>query len=201
MSSDREPDGAATGGSASDEAAPLLAFADALLSAGQAEVGPASAEVRQYVTFFVRDDEFGISILRCREIVRVPSMTRIPEAPVHVRGVVNLRGRIVPAVDTRLCLGLDSVPATAKSRLIVVDVAGRSFALLVDRVARVLKLPVSEIAPQPEGATPPAVAGFARVGDAIVQLVDVERMLRAGPGAGEARRQATGEAIREDDIP
>ncbi len=196
MSSDRETAGGNTGGFAAEEGEPLLAFADALLRAGQGDVSPTAVEIQQVVTFFLRDDELGVPILRCREIVRVPTITRIPEAPAHVRGVVNLRGRIVPAVDTRLCLGLESATTTARSRLIVVDVAGRSFALLVDRVARILKLPASDVAPSPEGATLSAIAGVARVGDVLVKMIDVDRMLRAGPGTGEARRGAS----REDGI-
>jgi purine-binding chemotaxis protein CheW len=196
MSSDREPTDGNTGGFAVEEGEPLLAFADALLCAGQGDVSPAAVEIQQVVTFFLRDDELGVPILRCREIVRVPTITRIPEAPAYVRGVVNLRGRIVPVVDTRMCLGLESAPTTARSRLIVVDVAGRSFALLVDRVARILKLPVSDVAPPPEGATFSAIAGVARVGDALVKMIDLDRMLRARPGAGEANREAS----REDGI-
>ena len=186
MSSDLET----THGSSSEEGESLLAFADALLAAGRGQPSPASGDIQQYVTFFVRDDELAIPIMRCREIVRVSSITRIPEAPVSVRGVVNLRGRIIPAVDARMCLGLESAPTTARSRLIVVDVAGRSFALLVDRVARILKLAVSEVEPQREGPTLPAIAGVARLGDTLVQLVDIDRMLRTGPGLVEVSQSA-----------
>jgi purine-binding chemotaxis protein CheW len=194
MSSDRESTGGNTGGFAAEEGEPLLAFADALLCAGRGDVSPTAVEIQQVVTFFLRDEELGIPILRCREIVRVPTITRIPEAPAYVRGVVNLRGRIVPAVDTRMCLGLESAPTTARSRLIVADVAGRSFALLVDRVARILKLPVSDVAPPPEGAAASAIAGVARVGDTLVKMIDLDRMLRARPGAREANREASREA-------
>jgi len=182
MSSEQEIPTPVTAGTA-QEPEPLLAFADAVLSANQREqTGPAS-EVRQYVTFFLRDTEYAIPILQCREIVRLPTITRVPEAPVHVRGVVNLRGHIVPAVDMRNRLGLEPAPATAKSRLIVVEVAGRLFALIVDRVARVVKVTTSEIEPAPEGASPSGATGLARVGDSIIHLMDADRVLRAGPMA------------------
>jgi purine-binding chemotaxis protein CheW len=182
MSSDQEN----AGGKADGEAAaaePLLAFADALLSEGQREPTRAPGEIRQYVTFILRDEEYGIPILQCREIVRVSAVTRVPEAPDHVRGVVNLRGHIVPAVDTRKRFGLEPAPPTAKSRLLVVEVAGRLFALIVDRVVRVLKVAASDIEPPPEGATLPGATGLARVGEAVIHLMDAEQVLRAGAAA------------------
>ena len=161
----------------------LLAFADALLSANQREPGRTTGEIRQYVTFFLHDDEIGIPILQCREIIRALAVTRVPEAPEHVRGVVNLRGRILPAVDTRKCLGYESAPPTVRSRLIVVEVAGRSFALLVDRVARILKVAASDIAPPLKNAKVPAATGMTGTGDATIYLTDAERILRARASA------------------
>jgi purine-binding chemotaxis protein CheW len=182
MSSDQENAGGKADGVAA-AAEPLLAFADALLSEGQREPTRAPGEIRQYVTFILRDEEYGIPILQCREIVRVSAVTRVPEAPDHVRGVVNLRGHIVPAVDTRKRFGLEAAPPTAKSRLLVVEVAGRLFALIVDRVVRVLKVAASDIEPPPEGATLPGATGLARVGEAVIHLMDAEQVLRAGAAA------------------
>ena len=166
-----------------ESAEPLLAFADALLASSQREPGRASGQVEQYVTFFLRDDEIGIPILQCREIVRALAITRVPEAPEHVRGVLNLRGRILPAVDTRKCLGYETAPPTSRSRLLVVEVAGRSFALLVDRVARILKLAASDITAPPETARVRAAIGVARDGAATIYLTDAERILRPGCAA------------------
>jgi purine-binding chemotaxis protein CheW len=182
MSSDQGNVGTKADGVAA-AAEPLLAFADALLSEGQRQPTHTPDEIRQYVTFILRDEEYGIPILQCREIVRVLAVTRVPEAPDHVRGVVNLRGHIVPAVDTRRRFGFEPAPLTARSRLLVVEVAGRLFALIVDRVARVLKVPASDIEPPPEGATLPGATGLARVGEAVVHLMDANQMLRAGAAA------------------
>ncbi len=184
-----EPVGARTGaaaGSAGGE--PLLAFADALLAKGQAEAIRGPAEIRSYVTFFLRDEEHGIPILQCREIVRVSAITRVPEAPEHVRGVVSLRGRIVPVVDTRRRLGLEPAVPTAKSRLIVVEVAGRQLALLVDRVARVLKLAATDVEAPAPGAVRPGGTGVGRVGDARIHLLDAERLLLGEPPAEPTRK-------------
>jgi purine-binding chemotaxis protein CheW len=122
--------------SGADSSDSLLAFADALAAQTPRDPGRNGAEVCQYVTFFLRDHEIGLPILQCREILRPSAITRVPEAPEHVRGIVNLRGRIVPAVDTRACLGFEPAPLTVRSRLLVVEVAARQFALVVDRISR-----------------------------------------------------------------
>jgi purine-binding chemotaxis protein CheW len=186
MSSEQDASSEATcsaTGKRVEGAQPLLAFADALLSASQGEPGRAVGEIRQYVTFFLRDDEVGIPILQCREIIHAPAITRVPESPEHVLGVVNLRGHILPAVDTRKCLGYEGASPTAKARLIVVEVAGRLFALLVDRVARILKVAASEILPLPENAKVSVAIGVVGTGHQAIYLTDAERILRAGPGA------------------
>jgi purine-binding chemotaxis protein CheW len=188
MSSDQQRPGVETVEVVSQDGG-LLAFADALLAEGRKQQTPASEETRQYVTFYLRDEEYGVPILQCREIVRFSTITRVPEAPAHVRGVVNLRGHVVPAVDTRTCFGLDPGSPTPRSRLIVVEVAGRLLALVVDRVARILKLAASSIEPPSDAAAARGVTGLARLGDTRIVLMDVARLLRAGPAvAGTSTR-------------
>jgi purine-binding chemotaxis protein CheW len=177
MSSDRETP------ASPGRAAPLLAFADGLLAEQRQAKASAPADVRQFVTFCLQDEEYGLPILQCREIVRISAITRVPEAPPHVRGVVNLRGHIVPAVDTRGCFGLATASPTPRSRLIVVEVAGRLFALVVDRVARILKLPATAIEPPPEDAALRGVTGVARAGESVIFLLDADRVLHLGPAA------------------
>jgi purine-binding chemotaxis protein CheW len=179
MSSERD------GAGRSVPAEPLLAFADALLASGRATQASGPTEIRQYVTFYLRDDEYAVPILQCREIVRLSSVTRVPEAPAHVRGVVNLRGHLVPAVDTRMCLGLEPASPTPRSRLIVIEAAGRLFALIVDQVARTLKLDASGIEPATEALARQGVAGVARLDDAVIRLLDAEQVLHVGPAVAE----------------
>jgi purine-binding chemotaxis protein CheW len=158
----------------------LLAFADALLAKTPGDPGRKGVEVRQYVTFFLRDYEIGLPILQCREILRPSAITRVPEAPEHVRGIVNLRGRIVPAVDTRACLGFEPAPLTARSRLLVVEVTARQFALVVDRISRIVKLVTSEIDPATAGTAVPRTVGVAQLGGAAIFVTDAERILHGG---------------------
>jgi len=177
MSSDS--DGTGAGNAASSGAAPsLLAFADALLAEGRVQQEQASAEVRQLVVVTLSDRELAIPILQCREIVRLPTVTRVPEAPDFVRGVVNVRGRVVPVVDTRQCLGLPAAVPTAKARLLMVEVAGRLLALLVDRVSRIVKVPVAEIAQEASDAPLPGTAGTVRIGEMTMGVLDVDSLVR-----------------------
>jgi purine-binding chemotaxis protein CheW len=171
-----EPPLDATGTAATAKTAPLLAFADGLLAAGRAEPAQNLGEIRQYVTFVLRDQELAISILDCREILRAPVITRIPEAPAEVRGVVNLRGRIVPAVDVRVCLGMEPASLNARTRLLVVEVQSRLFALIVDRVARILKLASAQVSPAAAGSFA-SVSGTAKIGDTSIHIIDSERLL------------------------
>ena len=163
-----------------DSSDSLLAFADALLAKTPGEPGQKGLEIRQYVTFFLRDHEIGLPILQCREILRPSAITRVPEAPAYVRGIVNLRGRIVPAVDTRACLGFELAPLTARSRLLVVEVSARQFALVVDRISRIVKLETSDIDVRAVEAAVPYAVGVARLGGTAIFLTDVERILHRG---------------------
>jgi purine-binding chemotaxis protein CheW len=163
-----------------DSSDSVVAFADALLAKTPRDPGREGVEVRQYVTFFLRDHEIGLPILQCREILRTSVITRVPEAPQQVRGIVNLRGRIVPVVDTRACLGFEPSPITARSRLLVVEVAARQFALVVDRISRIVKLMRSEIDVAPADLAVPYAVGVARLGGSTIVVADAERILHGG---------------------
>ncbi len=157
----------------------LLAFADGL--SGAAPLPAGVREVRQYVGFGVRDQAFAVMVDSCREVVRPLSITRVPEAPAAVCGVINLRGRIVPVVDMSLCLGMGKGLVTGKSRLMVVDIAGRHFGLLVDRVVGILKLSSGDLAAPGGELHHPAVVGVAGVGAAAIHILDVERLVLGRP--------------------
>jgi purine-binding chemotaxis protein CheW len=134
----------------------LLQFADAVMTVG-GEKAPAAPEQEEHlVTFLLGNEEYGVPVLRAREIVRVGEMTRIPEAPAHIRGVFNLRGRILPVVDLRTRLGLPAAEPTPRSRLVLVDAHGRVLALLVDSVSRMAHVARSALKPPPaRGAVHP----------------------------------------------
>jgi len=188
MSSDERPDASAVSAPAVPASRPardsLLAFADSILARPAA---PAPAvEVHPYLTFFLRHEEFGLPLLRSREIVRVGEITRIPEAPPDVRGVLNVRGRVVPIVELRTRLGLQAAPLTLRSRVIIVEAHGRLFGLLVDRVSRIAKISASAIKPAPAQAPSPGadhVTGIAEMGAEPIVLLDLDKVLLLNPTA------------------
>jgi purine-binding chemotaxis protein CheW len=186
MSSDERPDAPAAGSVPAPTREILLSFADAILARPTAPALAPEAEVHSTLTFFLGREEFGLPILRSREIVRVAEITRIPEAPPHVRGVLNLRGRVVPIVELRTRLGLPIAPLTPQSRVIMVEAHGRLFGLLVDRVARIAKIPSLAIKPAPAeslSATTDYVSGIAQTGEELIILLDVDKVLLLNPAA------------------
>ena len=159
----------------------LLEFADAVMSVPTRENTLPVLEAEEHlVTFSLQNEEFGVPVLRSREIVRVGEITRIPEAPPHIRGVFNLRGRILPVVDLRTRLGLPAPQITPRSRLILVEAHGRLLALLVDSVSRMARVAASAVRPAPAEAVSAQVdyvTGVAQVGGRLIILLDLDKVL------------------------
>jgi purine-binding chemotaxis protein CheW len=167
----------------------LLQFADAVMTVGGEAPAAAPEQEEHLVTFLLGNEEYGVPVLRAREIVRVGEMTRIPEAPPHIRGVFNLRGRILPVVDLRTRLGLPAAEPSARSRLVLVDAHGRVLALLVDSVSRMAHVPRSALKPPPPealSAHTDYLTGVADVGGRLIIVLDLDRVLLLPAAAGEA---------------
>jgi purine-binding chemotaxis protein CheW len=136
------------------------------------------------VVFRLDHEEYAVPIQLVREVVRVADVTRVPHAPAHIRGVMNLRGRILPIVEIRTRLGLSRAEPTPTSRVVVVEVAGRTVGLLVDAVGQVARIGERLVAAPPEevrAAGVEAVTGVARVGTRLLVLLDLERVLASAP--------------------
>jgi purine-binding chemotaxis protein CheW len=119
-------------------------------SAAPAVARPPEADpLAQLCTFRIGGEDYAIDIMRVREIIHPLAITPVPRAPSFVEGVIRLRGDVIPVIDVRKRLALPATPATRKSRFLVVNVAGRRIALVVDEVREVLRLPRSEIRPAP----------------------------------------------------
>lgn len=138
-------------------------------------------EQTQLVLFQVGHEVFALEIERIQEIIRVPAMTRVPGAPAFVRGVCNLRGRIVPVIDMRARLGIETRPIDRSTRIIVVEPsASRRVGLLIDRVCEVARIAVPDIEPPPEellSVAGNAVAAVAKFGGDMLFLLDLDRTL------------------------
>lgn len=150
-----------------------------LLGAARPEEAPAGDRGVQLVACLVGGVEYGLEISRMREILRVGPITRLPQAPPHVRGVINLRGHIVPVLDLRVRLGLPEQATTTHSRVMVVEREGQRLGLLVDRVLRVLLLPAEALEPPPQetGQGRAFVKGLGKREDGVILILDLDRAL------------------------
>jgi purine-binding chemotaxis protein CheW len=157
----------------------LLRFADAV-DRDAAPAAPAGAGELHLVTFALGREEYGIPVGRVREVIRVGEITRVPQAPAHVRGVTNLRGRILPVVEIRTRLGLEPAALTPRSRIVVVEVHDRVLGILVDAVLQVAKVPGETVAPAPEEVLSPQsdyIGGVARWSSRLIILLELEKAL------------------------
>jgi purine-binding chemotaxis protein CheW len=150
-------------------------------SGTQAVQTVARTDDRQFLTFRIGEEEYGLDILRVQEIRSYEAPTRVANAPAFVKGVVNLRGVIVPILDLRIRLGQSS-EYNAFTVVIVLNVAGRVVGIVVDSVSDVLALGAEEIKPRPE--VPAAmdarfITGLGKIGDRMLILLDIEAMIKS----------------------
>ena len=138
----------------------------------------------KYLTFKLDVEEFGLEILKVQEIIKMMGITKVPRTPAFVRGVINLRGKVIPVVDLRLKFEMERREETEKTCIIVVTVRRESGAvvmgILVDEVSEVLDVAGSSIEPAPEfGASVDTsfILGMGKVGERVVTLMDVNRVL------------------------
>jgi purine-binding chemotaxis protein CheW len=144
-----------------------------------------AAGAAQYLGFFVADAEYAIGILRVREILEFHTVTRVPIAPRSIRGVINLRGRVVPVVDLAVRLSLPESPITKRTCIVVVEAEFESgpavMGVLADRVSEVIDLGPEEIEPPPTFGTPmraDCLLGVGRAeGRGFVLLLDIDKAL------------------------
>jgi purine-binding chemotaxis protein CheW len=174
------PDGTPPGASADEGTVDLVAFADQL-AAGQKARGAAEAvEERTYVAFRLDREEYGLPVGSVREVLRVGEVTRVPQAPPHIRGVTNVRGSILPVVEIRTRVGLGPLDPGPSARIVVLEVGERALGLLVDRVTNVEKIRVSQIVPPPAEivtARTDYVVGVARRPGGLLILLDPAKTL------------------------
>jgi purine-binding chemotaxis protein CheW len=135
------------------------------------------------VGFRVGRETFGVPIALVHEIVRVPDITAVPEAPDCIEGVINLRGKIISVVDLRKRFGEKEIKNGKKNRILVAEVEGKMVGLIVDSASEVMKLPPSEIEDPPrvfEEGEVNYVTGVGKLKDRLVILVDLSKILQRG---------------------
>ena len=135
---------------------------------------------RQYVSITIADQLFGIPVLIVHDVLGPQRITRIPLAPPEVAGSLNLRGRIVTAIDVRTRLGLERRPAENPGMSVVVEHASESYSLMVDSVGEVLTLPTSEFQRNPptlDARWRDVSMGIFRLNQELLVILDVDRLL------------------------
>jgi purine-binding chemotaxis protein CheW len=137
----------------------------------------------QFLTFNLGEEFYGVDILRVKEIKCYTAVTRIPNTPVHIKGVLNLRGTIVPIVELRTKFGMPTIEYTAFTVIILVVVRDKVIGLVVDSVSDVLTIDKKDIQPPPEFGGKVDVSfinGIGQSGDKLVALLDIDRLLSDG---------------------
>ena len=138
----------------------------------------------KYLVFHLGREEFGIRVLKVREIMGIQDITAVPQTPSHVKGVINLRGKVIPVVDLRLKFGLPQQEYSQRTCIIVVQMSGQAgpmlIGIVVDGVAEVLNLAAADIEDTPDfgdGTATPYLLGMAKVKDKVKILLEIDRVL------------------------
>ncbi len=171
----------------SDKRLSVLDFADGL--GPREEVEEELHEWETWVTCRIGGTLFGVPVRRAQEVLRVSELTRVPHAPFAVRGVTNLRGQVLPVLDLRLRLGLDSVPLDDDHRIIVVGLEGRLIGLLVDSVEQVEQIDRLRIEDPPEEVVTTDsyyISGVYQLREHLLVLLDTRRVLDLQSEPGDA---------------
>lgn len=135
----------------------------------------------QLVSFVLAGEEFAVDILAVQEINRMMDLTRVPQSPPEVEGVINLRGKIIPVVDLRKRFGLPAADRTEQSRIVVVEINKRVLGFLVDRVNEVLRIDRGIVEPAPRmvcSIESEFIAGVGKLEDRLLILLDLEKLFR-----------------------
>jgi len=138
------------------------------------------SEVIQLVSFMLDEVEYGVDILSVHEILRYPEMTRLPNTPRFIKGVINLRGNVLPVVDVRLRFGFPKGNITDLTRIIVVETGGKQVGLLVDNVYQVVRIPVANVDPPSElmiGVSEEFISGIGRLKDRLIVLLNMSHVI------------------------
>jgi purine-binding chemotaxis protein CheW len=147
---------------------------------------------KHIVGFRVGRETFGVPITSLHEIVRVPEITAVPDAPHYLEGVINLRGKIVSVVDLRKRFGQPAPQLNRRNRILVVEHMGRLVGMIVDSASEVLKIPAKEIEAAPammqEGGLD-CVTGLGKYQGRLIILLDVNRVLSVRNSEGEAKSE------------
>lgn len=153
-----------------------MAAQDKLIISGEDE----DTQKGKFLTFLLESETFGIEIKYVTEIIGVQPITYVPEVPVFVKGIINLRGKIIPVIDMRLRFNKEPMEYDERTCIIVIDFNEITIGLIVDSVVEVVKIEDENIVPPPSfkaGFNNPYIKGIGKVGNAVNLLLDCEKII------------------------
>ena len=138
------------------------------------------SELIQLVSFMLADEEYGVEVLKVREIIRMPDITKMPNTPPYVEGIINLRGKVIPIVSMRRRFGLAESDYDGRTRIMVMDVVGGLTGFIVDGVSEVIRIQSGDIQPPPSMVSgnigQDFITGVFNHQERLLVLMDVDRM-------------------------
>jgi purine-binding chemotaxis protein CheW len=149
---------------------------------GAGDGGHGTTDLTQFISFAIGDDQYGVDIMAVREIKGWSEITHLPKQPDYMRGVLNLRGAMVPIIDLRCRFGQGVTAATALHVVIVVQLGARMVGLLADRVLDIISFEASQVQPVPrvtETSRMDFLSGLVMVDGAMIALIDISNLLSA----------------------
>ena len=138
-----------------------------------------NVQLLQLVSFHLGGEEYGLEILRVQEIIRMMDLTRVPNSPDFVEGVINLRGKVIPVIGLRKRFGMSAKDYDKQTRIVVVEVAGNVVGFVVDSVNEVLRIPADTVEPPPRltKLDREMVSGVGKLDNRLLLMLDVEKLL------------------------
>ena len=142
--------------------------------------GETRAQAGKYLTFALGREEYGLEILKVMEIIGIMEITAVPQVPEYVKGVINLRGKVIPVISLRRKFGMDEIENTSERCISVVDLDDILVGIVIDKVEEVLDINEEDIEPPPSaGVTGKTdyILGIGKVGDAVKILLNIDKIL------------------------
>lgn len=155
-------------------------------AASNVREGKTNTREGKYLTFSLAEEEYGIGILKVKEIIGMITITAVPQTPSHVKGVINLRGKVIPVIDLRLKFGMPTMGYTERTCIIVIEISKDDghilIGILVDSVSEVLNIKRADIEDTPNFGTrlnTDYILGMAKTGGKIKILLDIDKVMNA----------------------
>lgn len=153
---------------------------NALIGHDTVKKDSSSEELLQLVTLTLGSEEYAVDILKVQEINRMKEITRVPNSPSYVEGVINLRGKVIPVINLRSKFNLEEKENDERTRIMIMDIQGITMGIVVDSVSEVLRIPSNIVEPTPPMASNISsefLKGIAKLEDRLIILLDMDRLL------------------------